>query len=116
MKSFIFSLVAVLFLVLLVILNGLYIKNATSELSKATSKIQSRQDADFLASMWQENKLLISFSASHKEIDKIEEQLEILKICLENDDKVGFLSSRSLLINCFEQIKRHEQVTLDNII
>ena len=116
MKPFIFSLMIIAFMVVLVLFNAFYIKKTMDSLSREVLKISTAEDSDSLEELWKRNKLLISISASHKEIDKIEEQLKVMKIRLENQDFTGFKVAQALLVSYIEQIKCHEAVTIDNII
>jgi hypothetical protein len=116
MKPFVFSLIAIGLMITIIIFNAFYIKKATEDLSREVSRVFSPRDADGVQDLWKKYKLFISFSASHKEIDKIEEQLKIMKIRLESNDISSFMVSRALLISYIDQIKCHEAITLDNII
>ncbi len=116
MKPFIFSMLVVVLMVTLILFNAFYIKKVTEKLTKETFKISTVEDSDSLQELWEKYKLFISFSASHKEIDKIEEQLKVMKIRLENKDFTGFMVSQALLVSYIEQIKYHEDITIDNII
>ena len=115
MKAFIVSVCIVFLLTLLIVFNAIYVNKVTGEL---VSKVENTNADNYneLFSLWQKRKLILSLCASHKEIDKIEEQIVLLKNAFLFDDDIELSKAKRLAMNYIEQIRRHEELTIDNII
>lgn len=115
MKAFIVSLCIAFALILLIAFNAVYINKVANELiSRAGST--SVDNYNELILLWEKRKLIISLCANHKEVDKIEEQIILIKNAAMSGNKQELDTARVLVMNYIEQIKRHEELTIDNIL
>ena len=82
MKSLIFSTCALILLVGIIIYNGIYIKNVTSDLIEKAENItyENKKSTEEFRKLWEENEHKICISVSHKvkEIIQTKEYLILL--------------------------------------
>ena len=114
MKSFIVSLIIILLMIVLVIVNATYINNICKkmllELDNINDSISSFKEE------WKRNMFFVSLSSSHREINKINEQITLLEEALENDNAIKVNEIRELIKLYIEEISNHERLHIDNII
>ncbi len=115
MKAFIISLCIVLVLTLLIGFNAIYINKVTKELISRTDST-SFDNYSELVLLWQKRKMIISLCANHREVDKIEEQIVLIKNACKSKSKDELDRAKALVTNYINQIKRHEELTIDNIL
>lgn len=118
MKSFIISLCAVMLLVGMVIINGIFVGNVTNELLDEAENLTPESEEEFssLYEYWKKNEGIICFSVSHKDVDNVNIALSVLKEKYENGDMAGFYEYKSLLSSYIEEIKNKERVHIHNIL
>ena len=118
MKSLIFSLCALILLVGIIILNGVYIKNVTTDLENLAKKIawQDMESIDAFKASWEENEHKICLSVSHKDIDNVNIAVSVLEEKQKTGEKDAFYEYRALLLGYVTEIKNKERVHIDNIV
>ena len=118
MKSLIFSLCALILLVGIIILNGVYIKNVTTDLENLAKKITwgDMESIDAFKVSWEENEHKICLSVSHKDIDNVNIAVSVLEEKQKTGEKDAFYEYRALLLEYVTEIKNKERVHIDNIV
>ena len=116
MKAFIVSLSIVLVLAVLIIVNSIFLDLTCERLMDAVSGSSIEFGCDDVVSLWKKRKVFVSLCAPHKEIDKIEEQIYIMDEAIQIGNDFEYSKAKTLLLNYIEQIRRHERVTIDNIL
>ena len=118
MKSLIFSLCALILLVGIIILNGVYIKNVTSELGEIAVSISWQDEASIenFKALWEKNEHIICLSVSHKDIDNVNIAISVLEEKIKSGEKDAFYEYRALLLGYVAEIKNKERVHIDNIV
>lgn len=118
MKSLIFSLCALILLVGVIILNGIYIKNVTSDLEDIAERIawQDMESIEAFKELWEENEHKICLSVSHKDIDNVNIAISVLEEKGESNEKDSFYEYRALLLEYVKEIRNKERVHIDNIV
>ena len=118
MKSLIFSLCALILLVGVIILNGIYIKNVTSDLEDIAERIAWRdmESIESFKELWEENEHKICLSVSHKDIDNVNIAISVLEEKEKTGEKDSFYEYRALLLEYVKEIRNKERVHIDNIV
>lgn len=118
MKSLIFSLCALILLVGIIILNGIYIKNVTADLENEAMKISWQDEASIqdFRELWESNEHKICLSVSHKDIDNVNFALSVLESKQKDGEKDSFYEYRALLCEYIKEIRNKERVHIDNIV
>ncbi len=116
MKAFIVSLVVIVLFTSLIIINAIYINRVANDLISVANSAKIDTGCEKLSSLWESKRLIISLCAHHKEIDKIEEQILLMQDSARANDYISFDRARVLLVEYIDHIRKHERVTLDNIL
>ncbi|MBR2024642.1 MAG: DUF4363 family protein [Clostridia bacterium] len=117
MKGFIISVCIMVFILVLVIINSIYVTNITCELVEKIESLDSSYETyNALLNLWDKNSFAIQLSSSTKETDKIEDMISAIGSLYKTGDFSGFEEKKSLLVNYIRLIKSHEKISLENII
>lgn len=116
MKSFVFSICALAFIIVLVICNTIYVNKSTESLIKKIESIDYQKNAQPIIDAWEKDKFILCFSVTHKETDKIEESIYLLDKYIREENFQMASTTKFLLINYIEQIRDHEKLTINNIL
>ena len=116
MKAFVASICIIAVFTGLIIANAIYINKVADDLILATNDVKMDTGCEKLRSLWESKRLIISLCANHKEIDKIQEQIALMENAIKKDDPLELKRAMVLFIEYTNNIKRHEELTLDNIL
>ena len=118
MKSLIFSMCALILLVGIIIYNGIYIKNVTSDLIEKAENItyENKKSTEEFRKLWEENEHKICISVSHKDIDNINLALSVLEAKQKSGESDSFNEYSALLREYINEIKNKERLHIDNVV
>lgn len=120
MKSFIFTSIIFVLLVVLIAINHNYIENVTNEMKNITEKIASSPDdcetnLEKLYNIWEKNKKIINLTTSYNVIGDVSSKLSSIKSYYESGYKIGFLKEIANLKEAISDISRLEKISIQNI-
>ena len=122
MKSFIATLILCVLMLLGVIGNALYVNTLSNDLLDRLKQIPDVGDPlcvssvnDFCA-LWDAHSDWIELSAGFPASDRITEYSLTLLACAEAKDLYGYRTALALLIDSIEDLRRHEQLSIGNLL
>lgn len=118
MKSFVFSLIALLVLCIGVISNCIYIQSVCAEFDlyiEQAIENRNEESVEALISQWNEHKFSVSISVPHKETDELERILIVMQQRLTDENPIEFYEACAIAKNAVNEIKIHGTVKADNI-
>ena len=119
MRAFIISIVLTVILTVAVIANAAYISKVTEQMKEIVRQIENNgpdSDAfDELYSIWSRHKKFFSLSVGFAEIDHVTEYITRLGCAIENKSAADMRRNCALLNIFFDDVTRHEKLSLLNI-
>lgn len=120
MKAFIISLSMTVVLTTIVIANAVYISDTTERMKSLVEQI-SRDGADYkafeeLEGVWTTHRRFFAISVGFEEIDRVTEYITRLGCAVECQDLTDVRRSCALLQIFFDDVTRHEKISLLNIL
>ncbi len=120
MKAFIISISLTVALTAAVLINALYVSKVTEEMKSLVEQIDQGQYSDkafeALCDKWARHKRIFTVSVSFEDIDHITEYITRLGGALESGDADAVDQHCALLQNFFDDVTRHEKISLLNIL
>ena len=118
MRSFIFSTVILLILILLVIANSIYVHNVCNRMLNIASSLTSDDmyAAEELCDFWQKNRVLFSISIHDTHLERITELTENIKSAVNTGDGAEFSKNIILLSELLNTLKKNEEISFQGII
>jgi len=115
LKSLIVSSALLLILVVLIVINSLYINNVAKDLQLRAEGLPDDPrlavaDAARILSDWQRAAPIITLSANHNLVDRIEEQARVLSATAACGDLHGYVTARVLFSDALEDLLRPESL------
>ena len=119
MKAFTISLTLTFILIICVIMNAIYISSTTKQMKSLITDIcqGSSDDKAFneLNDIWTHHKKFFALSVGFEEIDHVTEYITRLGFAIEQGNGVDIRRNCALLQNFFDDVTRHESISLMNI-
>ena len=118
MKAFLFSSVAVVLLVALIVINGIYLSKVTDELEKMALEL-TEGDTDAVLSLqeyWKGHENIVCFSVSHNDVDDLNIAIEVIIEKCKSGEVDGFYEYKARLLNSIVEIRNKERVHFHNIL
>ncbi len=119
MKVFWFSIALLLLLTVMIGINCAYINNVANRLKndvEALSSVDCQAQADTLLEYWEAEEDWVGLSVGYGVVDRIKEQILLLRNAAMRGDEQGFASARTLLLDAVEDMRRLEQFSIGNLI
>ena len=120
MRSFIITLILFFTVISIIAINSLYIQETTDTLILYANDEEFKKaptDAlERLESFWDKNRLLIEFSVSCKEVDRMSELILDLGECIKASNTDEATRIRALIADCAKDISRLERISIENLL
>ena len=116
MKSFAVTLALALLVGAVIVCNCIYINNVGTRMEESIRALPEKPCQESITAMerikenWEHAFKLIHLSVNHNIVDRLGEQIDILKTCAECGDFYGYVSARTLLLDLIEDMRRLEGV------
>ena len=119
MKAFIISLSLTLALIIAVIVNAGYVLRTTEQMKSLVRQIEQNVSDDKafedLDDIWERHKIWFALSVGLGEIDRVTEYITRLGCAIENGNAIDAERNCALLQIFFDDVSRHEKISLLNI-
>jgi len=120
MKSFLFSILALLLLITLILCNSFYVKDITARTQLALESLPScetaGEQAEALLSDWQARKKLLSLSVCAADMSEVENRLTEICVATRLNDEKAFEQARSLCLLGLARIQDLERFSFLHIL
>ena len=120
MRALIISLLLTVTLTAAILINARYVSEVTEEMKSLVEEIDQGLSPDKafedLYDKWSEHKKFFAISVSFEDIDHITEYITRLGSSLESGDADDITQHCALLQNFFDDVIRHERISLLNIL
>ena len=122
MKSFIATLVLLGVMLGGILVNCIYINNVANDMLEAAEELrflegeESVLRAVALLEYWQGKVGLVDLSVNYLLIERVNQNLALVVTCAKAEDRFGYLSALSLLIDAIEDMRRLEELSLGGIL
>ena len=118
MKAFIFSIILFSLILLLIITNSLYIHRTCEEIKLIAQDpvLSPKEKAADICRIWEDNKLLFSFSVHEENIDRMDDLTQGLKSAIANGDHAEINKQIFLIQELLEKFSKTEEISLQGII
>ena len=118
MKSFWLALSAIIVLIILVIVNGIYISNVTRNLEKMANELMPNDEnaISLLEEYWKKQEGMICFAVSHNDVDEVNIAIDVLLEKCRSGEADGFYEYKARLVNSIIEIRNKERVHIHNIV
>ena len=121
MKTFYFSLIVFLLLIIVITVNSTYINIKSDELIELTMKLSSPESRDCsaeleeLEELWGECEKLFGFSVLMSDANYVSEAIISLRTYCDKNDETEFERQKMLLVDKLEDIKTLESFSLESV-
>ncbi len=122
MRSFIATLLLLLLTLAATACNFSYI-NSTADTLQAQAEAlpppqsdESVAEIDRLEELWEKNVPLVSLTVDFLTVDRVTEQITLLKVCAVQQDLDGYFSALALLWDAVEDMRRLESFSPQNLL
>ena len=121
MKTFYFSLIVFLFLIIVITVNSTYIHIRSDELIELTMKLSSPESSDCsaelqkLEELWGDCETLFSFSVLMSDANYVSDAIISLRAYCNKNDETEFERQKLLLVDKLEEIKLLESFSLESV-
>lgn len=116
MKAFVIAVCIVGFTVLIIAACAICYNNVAKRLIEYSKIVTLDSGYERLNELWNKKRVFFSLFSSHKEIDKIDEQISLIGVAISHKDETELNKAKTLLVGYIEQIKKHEALTVENIL
>lgn len=119
MKVFWFSISLLLLLIVIIGVNCVYINNVANRLKndvEALSSVDCQKEAEALLEYWEKEEDWVGLSVGYTVVDRIKEQILLLRNAAMRGDEQGFSAARTLLLDAVEDMRRLEQFSLGSLL
>lgn len=126
MKSFVTALILALVIVVLGVMHTSKIEKLSDELLKANEKISEAVDSDDfkeadlqiekIRRIVEENRMMLTLSMDHNEVDKIEMNVAQLEAYVEEEKREDALSFSNVLETLFIRLPKNYRLKIENVL
>lgn len=118
MKTFLFSLTALILIVAAILCNSAYVKNVTNEMENELTLLPlcAQAPAEALAERWHEEEVLLQLSVGAADMNEVETHLAELCVAARMNDKEAFERARALSLCGIARIRDLERFSLLHIL
>ena len=126
MKSFVTALILALVIVVLGVMHTSKIEKLSDELLKANEKISEAVDSDDfkeadlqiekIRRIVEENRMMLTLSMDHNEVDKIEMNVAQLEAYVEEEKREDALSFLNVLETLFIRLPKNYRLKIENVL
>lgn len=122
MKMGILALLLLLVMLLCILCNALYINKVAIEMEKQLAALSvpaeenTEEAIDALLAYWERQLPYLGLSVGFPLLDRIGEQLRLLRACAEEGDVFGYTEALTLLLDCMHDLCRLERFALENLL
>lgn len=126
MKSFVTALILALVIVVLGVMHTSKIEKLSDELLKANEKISAAVDSDDfkeadlqiekIRRIVEENRMMLTLSMDHNEVDKIEMNVAQLEAYVEEEKREDALSFLNVLETLFIRLPKNYRLKIENVL
>lgn len=126
MKSFVTALILALVIVVLGVMHTSKIEKLSDELLKANEKVSEAVDRDDfkeadlqikkIRRIVEENRMILTLSMDHNEVDKIEMNVAQLEAYVEEEKREDALSFSNVLETLFIRLPKNYRLKIENVL